>query len=283
MARILSISSLVVHGYVGNSVAQFVLQRLGHEVLSFPSVLLSNHPGHKKFGGARLKSQILRPVLEALELGGHLKQIDAVMTGYLPTKEHVFIAQDALELVRKYSPKALYLYDPTCGDDARPGKPEGLYIDVKAAELQRTELLPFADIVTPNRFELEWLTMRPVMDERTALSAIGQLGSDVVLVTSIPGTQGKLLNLLAHEGEPLAVEVENIAPVPHGTGDMISALYLGGILDGKSKDQALAFAAAAVETVLKESRDSNDLQLITSQDRWTNAAPLPVISLKEPV
>ena len=196
MAKILSISSQVVRGFVGNNVMQFVLQRLGHEILSLPTVLLSNHAGHKIFGGARLRSKTLRPVLEALEFAGHLKNIDAVMTGYLPGKEQVFVALDALKLVKKLNKKVLYLCDPTLGDDARPGRPEGLYIDVQAAECQRMELLPHADIITPNRFELEWLTMRPVLDPKTAISALEGLDVKTVLVSSLPGKSGKLANLL---------------------------------------------------------------------------------------
>ncbi|MCF6200013.1 MAG: pyridoxal kinase, partial [Hyphomicrobiaceae bacterium] len=85
MANILSISSQVVHGFVGNQVTQFALQRQGHNVWCLPTVLLSNHPGHKIFGGARVNAtRQLRPVLESLEFSGHLKNIDAVITGYLP-------------------------------------------------------------------------------------------------------------------------------------------------------------------------------------------------------
>ena len=276
MAKILSISSQVVHGFVGHQVTQFAMQRLGHEVWCLPTVLLSNHPGHKIFGGARLTSKTLRPVLESLEFAGHLKQVDAVMTGYLPSKEHVFIALDALKMVRKLNPSAIYLYDPALGDDARPGRPEGLYVDMKAAECQRAELLPLADIVTPNRFELEWLTMKPVMDSPTALDAINRLGNDTVLATSIPGNSGALLNLLSGDSQTLATSVENLGPVPNGTGDLLTALYLSGVLNGEPEDRALGLATAGVEAVLKESTGADELNLIGSQDLWSNVEPAAV-------
>ena len=281
MAKVLSISSQVVCGSVGNSVTQFVLQRLGHEVWGLPSVLLSNHPGHKIFGGARLTSKILRPVLEALEFAGHLKQVDVVMTGYLPTKEHVFIALDALKQVRKLNPNALYLYDPALGDDSRPGSPEGLYIDVKAAECQRAELLPLADIVTPNRFELEWLTMRPVMDQQSALVAIDQLGCESVLVTSVPGKAGELLNILAGEGQPLRASVEKRTDVPQGTGDLMAALYMGAIMSGEPQERALGLATAGVEVVLENSGGADELNLVGSQDLWAHVEPVSVTTIKE--
>lgn len=276
MARILSISSQVVQGFVGNNVTQFVLQRLGHEVWNLPTVLLSNHPGHKIFGGARLNSKILRPVLEALEFGGHLKNVDAVMTGYLPTKEHVFIALDALKLVRKLNPDAVYLYDPALGDDARPGRPEGLFIDVKAAECQRAELLPLADIVTPNRFELEWLTMRPVMDRQSALAAIDQLGADKVLATSVPGKSGQLSNILAGDDQTLVAEVDNLGIVANGTGDLMAALYMGAVLSGEPEERALGLATAGVKAALEHSSGSDELPLVSSQESWSNVKPVPV-------
>ncbi len=281
MAKILSISSQVVCGSVGNSVTQFVLQRLGHEVWGLPSVLLSNHPGHKIYGGARLGSKILRPVLEALEFAGHLKQVDMVMTGYLPSKEHVFIALDALKLVRKLNPDVIYLYDPALGDDSRPGSPEGLYIDVKSAECQRAELLPLADIVTPNRFELEWLTMRPVMDPQTALAAIDQLGNDRVLATSIPGPSGALMNVLAGDHSPFATSVKQSDAAPHGTGDMMAALYGASILNGDTQERALGLATAGVEAVLQASEGAGELDLIGSQDLWANVEPAAVTPVKE--
>ena len=46
MARILAISSQVVRGHVGLSAIVPALQRLGHEVLPIPTIILSNHPGH---------------------------------------------------------------------------------------------------------------------------------------------------------------------------------------------------------------------------------------------
>ena len=44
--RILSMSSQVAYGPVGNTAAVPALQALGHEVLAVPTVILSNHPGH---------------------------------------------------------------------------------------------------------------------------------------------------------------------------------------------------------------------------------------------
>lgn len=276
MSVILSISSQVVRGAVGNSVTQFALQRLGHEVWALPTVLFSNHPGQEIFGGVRVREQMLRPVLEALDLADDLARVAAVMTGYLPTREHVDFARAALDSVRAANPQVLYIYDPVLGDDARPGKPAGLYIDTAAAERQRTELLPSADIVTPNRFELEWLAMRPVLDEATALRAMDGLGQEMVLATSIPGERRQLVNLLASDGGGFSASVDDLGAVPHGSGDLLTALFAGALLHGAPPPQALGFATAGVDGALKASLGQADLQLVASQDAWSRAEPAPV-------
>lgn len=280
MATILSISSQVVRGAVGNSVTQFVLQRLGHEVWALPTVLFSNHPGQETFGGARLREQMLRPVLEALDLGDHLERVDMVMTGYLPTREHVRFAREALDFVRLANPRAVYLYDPVLGDDARPGKPQGLFIDVAAAESQRTELMPLADIITPNRFELEWLSMRPILDDQTALRAVELLGQETVLATSIPGGDTTLLNVLACAEGAFVAAVDDLGVVPHGTGDLLAALYAGALLNGDAPARALGFATAGVDAALRASLGRSDLNLIASQQQWSAAEPFPVRPVK---
>ena len=71
--------------------------------------------------------------------------------------------------------------------------------------------------------------MRPVMDQQSALRAIDQLGADLVLATSIPAPARQLSNLLASDEKPLLATVDHQDSVPHGTGDLMSALYLGAV------------------------------------------------------
>src|SRR5271165_3382617 len=89
MAKVLAISSQVVHGHVGNSSAAFVLQRIGHDILAVPTILLSNRPGYKALAGERIDPEKLNQILEALQSNGWLACVDAVATGYLPSPQHV--------------------------------------------------------------------------------------------------------------------------------------------------------------------------------------------------
>jgi len=65
--RVLSIQSHVVHGYVGNKVATFVLQLREFEVDPITTVHLSNHTGYPKFAGGRLSPQEFRAILTRTE------------------------------------------------------------------------------------------------------------------------------------------------------------------------------------------------------------------------
>ena len=100
MARVLAISSQVARGHVGLSAIVPALQGLGHEVIGLPTVLLSNHPGHKVVAGERVSPALLRRMLDALEANGWLGEIEAVTTAYLPSVEHVQFAVEAIGRVK---------------------------------------------------------------------------------------------------------------------------------------------------------------------------------------
>lgn len=221
MARILAISSQVARGHVGLSAIVPALQALGHEVIALPTVLLSNHPGHAHAAGERVAPALLGRMLDALEANGWLRGIDALITGYLPSVEHVAFAQEAVERVRRQSP-VRYVCDPVLGDD-----PKGLYIGRDAAEAIRAHLVPRALFVTPNRFELSFIGGIDVRSPEDALRAIRKGGlHHFVLAKSLPGTSpNELVNLIAFEGvECYRAIVPRRLGVPNGTGDLMSAL-----------------------------------------------------------
>lgn len=277
MKRVLCISSQVARGHVGNSAAVLAVQRLGHEAWPLPTVILSNHPGHTRCAGMRVPVDTLAAMLDALEGNGWLAQVDAVMTGYLPSAAHVAFAASAIERVRVVNAGALVLCDPVLGDD-----PQGLYVEEAAATAVRDRLMPAADIVTPNRFELSWLAERPVEDPRQAVRAAHALPPRLVLGTSIPSGQNQLSNVLVEADGTTAAVVSRRASVPHGTGDLLAALLLGHLLyEPGDVPRAMAYAVAGVEAAIEASAGADELQLVAAQDRWPRAEPWPVAQLPE--
>ena len=256
MARILSISSQVVRGHVGNSAAVVALQRLGHEVWPLPTVVLSNHPGHPKVAGLRIPPETMLAMVVALRDNGWLGEIDAVSTGYLPSAAHVSAAAEVIGMIRTARSDALVLVDPVLGDD-----PKGLYIEEEAAQAVRDKLLPLADVLTPNRFELAWLSRLPVADAASAATAAEALGVDFLIATSIPGAVNELINLLHAQENRIQVAVPKRRFAPHGTGDLLAALFLGRMLKRESASAALRAAVAEVEAAIAASAGADELRL----------------------
>jgi pyridoxine kinase len=256
MARILSISSQVVRGHVGNSGAVPALQRQGHEVWPLPTVVLSNHPGHPKVAGTRIAPETMLAMAQALADNGWLGEVDGVSTGYLPSASHVAAAVEIIAMVLAARPGALVLVDPVLGDD-----PKGLYIAEEAALAVRDTLLPLASVLTPNRFELAWLSGRLVTDTDSAISAAATLGVPTLIATSVPGQDGTLVNLLCTPGWHTLAAVPRLAKVPHGTGDLLAALFLGATLSGAPAEAALQTAVGAVRVAIEASAGADELRL----------------------
>ena len=266
MARILAFSSQVARGHVGLTAAVPALQRLGHEVWAVPTIILSNHPGHPHVAGAPIAPDVIERVVGALEVNGWLGEVDAVLSGYLPTPEHVHAVG---RIVRRMRHRRSFLFccDPVLGDD-----PKGVYLDVHAATALRGDLLPLADVATPNRFELGWLAGQPVRTLSEAVAAARTLPCADVFVTSALRQGGQLTNL--HIGitgvESCHVSALDIAP--HGTGDLFAGLVLGHLLNGISAGEAMARAARGVAVALAASAGQDELSIVPMLDEIT-AAP----------
>lgn len=274
MGRVLAISSLVARGHVGLSAMVPALQRLGHEVIAMPTVLLSNHPGHKHAAGELIPPDTILRMLDALDANGWLAEIDAVITGYLPTPAHVDAAMALLDRVTIASPGTLVLVDPVLGDD-----PKGLYIAELAAVAIRDRLLPRATLTTPNRFELAWLSGRPVSNAAEAVEAARLLVTPMVIATSIPEGQHALLTLYVDQDDALSCAVRRRHTAPNGTGDLLTALIAGHLLDEVDAPQAVGLATAGVQAALVAGQGRDKLDLFGREADWADAAPLPMVTL----
>lgn len=258
MGTVLAISSQVARGHVGLSAAVPALQALGHSVIALPTVMLSNHPGHGQVAGQRIDPTLLRQMLATLDGHGWLKEVDTVLSGYLPTAEHVAVVAEAVALVRRHVPRAIYACDPVLGDD-----PKGLYIAEDAARALAEILVPLADVTFPNRFELEWLTGERVTDAAGALRAAAKLGAEWTVATSIPHGTAELATIAIGREKAWLSAVARQDNVPNGTGDLFAALFTGYVgLGAHTAQSALGAAVVAVEQVICASQGHDELELV---------------------
>jgi len=259
---VLSLQSRVAWGHVGNAAAAFVLQKLGCEVAELPTVLLSAHPGHGRPGGGTIPAGLLADMLDGLERIGALPRVAGVIVGYLGSVENGAVALDAIARVRAANPRAIVLVDPVIGD--RDG---GIYVKDGIAECFRDRLVPAADIVKPNHFELEVLAGRPLATVDDAIEALRALNVPLPLVTSFELDATTLATIALIDGQPWVTRTAIVAGPPHGLGDTLGAALMGHLVTGQPPTAALARALGLVDTLIHAAADwgRSELPLIEAQ------------------
>ena len=265
--RILVMSSYVARGTVGLQATLPALIQDTFEIIAIPTIVLSNHPAHKASAGTPLDPHVLLKMIDSLDTNGWLHGVSAIMTGYLPTAEHATWASQTVSRVKALNPKAIYVADPVLGDD-----PEGLYVGRDVAEAIRDLLIPLADVATPNRFELSWLTGQTVEDETSAIAAARKLAVPVVAATSIPRGNHELANVIITASKVATAVTRKIRDAPHGTGDCFSGLLLCELLNNQPHSAAIETATAAVENILAHSRGMDYLKF-SSPARMASGLP----------
>lgn len=282
MKQILSIQSHVAFGHVGNAAAVFPLQRLGYEVIAINTVQFSNHTGYGDWTGQVFSGEHIRDILTGLQKRGALEHVDGFLTGYLGSPESGEIVLEALSLLRK---DAVWLCDPVMGDVGR-----GFFVRTGIPDFFRTTAIPRAKIITPNQFELEYLTGREIKtlaDAQDACRAAHAMGPETVLLTSLlhNDTPDGTIQMMASSksGGQYLVTTKRLPldPAPNGAGDCTSALFLAHTLAGEDVPSALSNTAASIYALFEETMraGTRELALIAAQDHFANPAPVAVTTL----
>ena len=151
LVEVLSIQSSVAFGHVGNSAAVFPMQRLGHEVWPVITVHFSNHTGYGAWRGPLLDPADVREVIAGIDDRGALGGVDAVLSGYQGDPAVGAVILDAVARVKSLNASAVYCCDPVMGDVGR-----GMFVRPGIPEFMRDTVVPAADILTPNHFQLDF-------------------------------------------------------------------------------------------------------------------------------
>jgi pyridoxine kinase len=267
--NILSIQSSVAYGHVGNSAAVFPLQRIGVEVWPVNTVQFSNHTGYGKWRGATVPVEVVRDVLQGIEERGLLPTCDGVLSGYLGEPKLGEVILDVYRRIKRVNSKATYCLDPVMGDVGR-----GFFVRPGIPEFMRDRALPAATLVTPNQFELEFLSGSPVRDFESVLAAVRILqarGPSIILVTSLCREDAP-----KNEIEVLAVDFDSVYVIAtpklpievNGAGDTTAALFYAHWLRTRSLRSALELTVNAIFAVLERTVENaaREIQLIAAQE-----------------
>jgi pyridoxine kinase len=251
--NVLAIQSTVAFGHVGNAAATLPLQSLGHEVWAVDTVRFSNHPGHGRFRGRIVAPAEVAELLAGLADLGLYARTDAVLSGYLGDPGTGAVIAGAVALVKRANPAARYLCDPVMGDAGR------LFVKPEVPAVLRDRLVPLADIVTPNVFELDLLT-------GAGLTETGLDGADV---------PADAIDTLAITPDAAwCVRTPRLDRRFDGAGDCFAALLLGNLLLGEAPQRAVARAVSSLQPILEATGDARDLALVAARAAITKPPTL---------
>lgn len=258
---VLSLSSQVAMGHVGNSATAFALRRLGHIVWDVPTTVLSFHPGHGRPEGKVTECGTVVAILRAIV---DRARPDMVFSGYLGDAANGEMLARQLDQLREDG-ACRYVLDPVIGDSHT-----GCYVPQEVASTIRDTLMPRADVILPNSFELGVLAGMPTTTEvevTVAARHLLTLGPSAVICTSSPGPRDQVHVLVVQRSSLHRISMPAIPDAPHGTGDLFAGLVMARMLDGMPLQHAAALAAAAVHAVIGWSRalGDSDLALVAAQ------------------
>lgn len=237
---VIVVNSHVVRGSVGGRSAVFALERTGFPVWSLATVSLAWHPGHGRATRMVPHDTAFAAMVADLAGSAKLGEAGGILIGYLGSVGQIGPLAELVVALKRCNSAARFLYDPNIGDNGALFQPEEL------AAAARDELLPLADIATPNRFELGWLSGLPVEEEGEIAAAARRLGPREVVVTSAIATDAEIGMMLLDDGNVAIARHKALAVAPKGTGDLFAALYLGHRFDGRPATEAMQRAASAV-------------------------------------
>ena len=267
---ILSIQSSVAYGHVGNSASVFPMQRLGVEVWPVSTVLFSNHTGYGEWRGPLVAPDDVRDVITGIGQRGAFPEVDAVLPGYQGGTQIGDVILDAVAQVKAANPSAIYACDPVMGNAK-----SGCFVHPDIPVLLRERVVPKADLITPNQFELGFLTGTEPEDLESTLASVDAaraMGPSTVLVTSVlqPDRPADTIEMLAVHGDGAwIVRTEHLPIKCNGSGDVTAALFTTHLLQsGGDAALALGRTASSVWDLVKRTLDSGrrELQLVQSQE-----------------
>jgi pyridoxine kinase len=271
--KVLSIQSAVAYGHVGNSAAVFPLQRIGVEVMPVYTVNFSNHTGYGAWRGPLISPGDVREVIAGIEDRGAFPTIDVVLSGYQGSEGIADVILDAVERIKAANPDAIYSCDPVMGNAK-----SGCFVAPAIPILLRDRVVPAADLITPNQFELGYLTGTEPGSLESTLESVDlarSSGPRTVLVTSVerPDREEGTIEMLAVDDRGAWIVQTPLLPMKaNGSGDVTAALFTAHYRRTGDAADALARTASSVFDLLENTHRSGEreLQLVESQEAYAH-------------
>ena len=242
--RLAMINDIAGFGRCSTTVSLPVISVMKVQVCPVPTSVLSNHLGFPLCHFDDYTSHMRDYIKVWNELG---LTFDGLYCGFLGNEEQIDIVREFVEMFRP----PLFLLDPVMGDHGRA------YSSITETHVQKMkELLPLADIITPNITEACLLTGTPwkdgewTMQELSGLcerladicqqesvssgeASVGTVSSASIVITGI--RQGdSLVNFLWDDGVYTTVSTTIAGASRPGTGDIFASILAADAVRGET-------------------------------------------------
>lgn len=265
--------------------AVFPLNVLGFEVHSINSVEFSNHTGYGKWKGQVLNAEELAELMSGLQIND-LDNVSHLLTGYVGSASFLEQVYETVKQLKKKNPELVYVCDPVMGDNGQ------MYVPEELLEIYRDKLIPLADVITPNQFEVELLTGKTITSESDAIECMEMLhkmGVKVVVISSsVLGPSGCLTAFgSSQRSDSMEVWKLDIPRIPHlftGTGDLFSALLLAWLhISHGDLSLAMVNSLGSLQEVLHRTSAYADSQVKLGKPYGAKLLELQLIQSKQDI
>lgn len=249
--KILSIQSKLIYGYVGANIAELAIQLHGFDIISYPTVYLAAHTGHRPIYGTAIDPQLFADFVKGIQNLDILKDVSCAVSGYVGSMPILTQVTDYMKQLKEQYPEMLYVCDPVMGD-----VDTGLYVSEEVSNHIEHTLLPLCDVMTPNFFEFEHLTKKKMSTLQEMCEGVLQnelLCKKAVVVTSCmlkDTPKDSLETIIIANGTVKRICTKKIAIETTGTGDFFASLLSTQLASGKPLDEAVEYASKTVSKAL---------------------------------
>lgn len=241
MKRIVSVQDISCLGKCSLTVALPIISAMGVECAVVPTAVLSTHTMFRGYTFRDLTEDI-KPIIKHWEKEGI--KYDAVYTGYLGSFEQLQLVSEMFDTYKKHG--ALIVVDPVMADNGKlyPGFTEEFANNM-------AKLCGKADVIMPNLTEAAYMLNIPYVgsdyDEdyiKDLLVKLSGLGCRHAVITGVSFEKGKL-GVMAYDSETKEYFKYFNTHLPvsyHGTGDIFSSCFVGGMMNELGVNGALEVA-----------------------------------------
>ena len=232
-----------------------VMSGMGIEVCPLPTAILSTHTYEfKNYTLCDLTDEMVKIINHWDEIG---LEFDAVFSGYMSSERQVEITKSFMLAQREKGAKIVV--DPVMGDNA--------LLDVQTVYSERMreliggmkELSAIADAITPNLTEACILTgmeyPKAAMSDGEIIEMLKRLtdvGAPTAAVTGVMDGE-KSMCVAVYDGDNYyKIDCGYIERPFHGTGDIFTTVFTGGLMQKKSVLEAASLGADFVYEAIRK-------------------------------